>query len=93
MGNLSFSYKNFIITFLVLTTLLVPSLTCSAENEFDINDADYIEQPTEETNTAYINDIEILGSNIIKPEYILSKMSFVFPCAFCLNSGKNADFV
>ena len=75
MINLSFLYKNFIIFLLVLSALVAPPLTCSADNEFDINDADFVEQQMEETNTAYINDIEILGSNIIKPEYIISKMS------------------
>lgn len=34
-----------------------------------------MEESSYDSSTAYINDIEILGSNIIKPEYIMSKMS------------------
>lgn len=45
------------------------------ENSAEQQELDYIEESTYDSNTAYINDIEILGSNIIKPEYILSKMS------------------
>ncbi len=46
----------------------------------DMTDKEMMEAPLEEehafeTNTAYINDIEILGANIIKPEFILKKMS------------------
>ena len=36
---------------------------------------EYTEPESEAANTSYINDIEILGSNIIKPEYVLSKMT------------------
>ena len=43
------------------------------ENSAAQQELDYIEESTYDSNTAYINDIEILGSNIIKPEYILSK--------------------
>ncbi|MCM1003297.1 MAG: BamA/TamA family outer membrane protein [Candidatus Gastranaerophilales bacterium] len=46
----------------------------------EMTDKEMMEAPLEEehafeTNTAYINDIEILGANIIKPEFILKKMS------------------
>ena len=73
MTNLSYLYKNFIISILVLGALLTPAIVFSAE-ETDA-ELDYMEESTYDSNTAYINDIEILGSNIIKPEYILSKMS------------------
>ena len=73
MTNLSYLYKNFIISILVLGALLTPAIAFSAE-ETDA-ELDYMEESTYDSNTAYINDIEILGSNIIKPEYILSKMS------------------
>ena len=61
---------------MVLTALSVPCSNCFAQDESDglINETDYIEESTYDSNTAYISDIEILGSNIIKSEYILSKM-------------------
>ncbi|MBR1943721.1 BamA/TamA family outer membrane protein [bacterium] len=55
--------------------LLAPCLVCSAEEKNLGDETDYIEESTYDSDTAYINDIQILGSNIIKPEYILSKMS------------------
>ena len=75
MNKLSFLYKNLIFTLMVLVTLIVPCSFCFAnDSETDIEE-DYIEESSYDSNTAYINDIQILGSNIIKPEYILSKMS------------------
>ena len=74
MRNLSFLYKNLIAYALVLTALTIPNLVCSAEESTVINETDYIEETSYDSNTAYISDIEILGSNIIKPDYILSKM-------------------
>ena len=76
MKNLSLIYKNLITLSLVLTALTIPCLRCSAAEETDslINETDYIEESTYDSNTAYISDIEILGSNIIKADYILSKM-------------------
>ena len=53
----------------------MPCLYCSAEDVSIGSEEDYIEESTYDSNTAYISDIEILGSNIIKPDYILSKMS------------------
>ena len=41
----------------------------------EIMEAPLEEEQTFETDTAYINDIEILGANIIKPEFILKKMT------------------
>ena len=74
MKNLSLLYKNLITFALVLSALTIPSLNCSAAEETAINETDYIEESAYDSNTAYISDIEILGSNIIKPDYILSKM-------------------
>ncbi len=75
LKNLSMIYKNLIISGLVLSALTVPCLFCSAETITNTQEEDYIEESNYDSSTAYINDIEILGSNIIKPEFILSKMS------------------
>ena len=73
--NLSVMYKKLIIFALVLgvsSALSAPSYA----SETDANDElEQMEESTYDSNTAYINDIEIFGSNIIKPEYLLSKMS------------------
>ena len=75
LKNFSMIYKNLIISGLVLSALTVPCLFCSAETITNTPEEDYIEESNYDSSTAYINDIEILGSNIIKPEFILSKMS------------------
>ena len=91
MTNLSVLYKKIIIFTLVLGALLAPAVAYSAEkgkdklpavdeqykkeNSVEEEEADYVQPEENNSDTAYINDIEILGSNIIKPEYILSKMS------------------
>ena len=89
MFNLSGIYKKLIVFTLVIGALSAPNCAFSAnkgidkattdayktENSAEQQELDYIEESTYDSNTAYINDIEILGSNIIKPEYILSKMS------------------
>ena len=54
----------------------MPSAVCALE---EMTDAEIMEAPleTDETKTpdvSYINDIEILGANIIKPDFILKKM-------------------
>jgi len=46
----------------------------------EISEQEVMDAPLEEVNsynnsTAYINDIEILGANIIKPEFILKKLT------------------
>ena len=73
MINLSNIYKNFIIANLLLVIFFVISPFCSAD-EYDYG-LEQMEESTYDNNTAYINDIEILGSNIIKPDFILSKMA------------------
>ena len=76
MKNLSLIYKNLIISGLVLFALIIPCVCCSAEENVEAeNGLDFAEESTYDANTAYISDIEILGANIIKPEFILSKMS------------------
>ena len=69
-------YKKLIITTFALVLALVPNVACALE---EMTDADIMQAPieTEENKTpdiSYINDIEILGANIIKPEFILKKM-------------------
>ena len=75
---LSNIYKKFIIFLLIYGALAASNCAFSAEED-DLFHTDaeleYMEESSYDSNTAYINDIEILGSNIIKPEYILSKMS------------------
>ena len=75
MKKSSFLYKN-LIFFMVLSALTIPSLLCSAEtvSDGDVSETDYIEESSYDSNTAYISEIEILGANIIKSDYILSKM-------------------
>ena len=69
-------YKNLIVLSLVLFTLIIPSNISFAEDVFEnFTETDLTEESTYDSDTAYINDIEILGSNIIKQDYILSKMS------------------
>ena len=61
--------------------LLVFSVPSFAFADDDMTDKEIMEEAESaevhdfETNTAYINDIEILGANIIRPEFIKSKMS------------------
>ena len=77
MHNLSLIYKNCITFGMVLSALALPCLSCYAQDALEdlINETEYIEETTYDESTAYINDIEIVGSNIIKSDYILSKMS------------------
>ena len=69
-------YKRFIIFTLAFGLFFMPTVVCAVE---EMTDKEIMEAPLEdaltETNTAYINDIEILGANIIKPDFILKKMS------------------
>ena len=70
-------YKNFIILAFALGLLWTSGVCFAAEEMTDkeIMEAPLEEETTFETNTAYINDIEILGANIIKPDFILKKMN------------------
>lgn len=78
MISLSDLYKKLIIFTLALLVFTVPSVAYAEDDMTDkeiMEEAESAEVHDFETNTAYINDIEILGANIIKPEYIISKMS------------------
>ena len=69
-------YKFLIVFTLAVGILQIPAFSAEIE---EITDRDIMAAPIEEdtpkVDTSYINDIEILGANIIKPEYILQKIS------------------
>ena len=71
-----FNIKRFITFVLALLLYFVPNLSFALE---EITDKEIMETPIEteiqSENSAYINDIEILGANIIKPDFILTKIS------------------
>ncbi|MBR6126268.1 BamA/TamA family outer membrane protein [bacterium] len=54
---------------------MIPNCVSFAEDEIDAADMEFVEEATPDADTSYINDIQILGSNIIKSDYILSKMA------------------
>ena len=69
--------KNLILYILALGIVITSPSVWALEDE--LTDRDILETPIEEEtpfddSTMYINDIEILGANIIKPEFILKKM-------------------
>ena len=74
MLSLSKINKNLII-FLMLGTLLTPALPCFAADEYEENEFEISEESEDNNSTAYISDIQILGANIIKEDFILSKMT------------------
>lgn len=53
----------------------LPSFAVEEMTEQEIMEATIDENPLTVSDTAYINDIEILGANIIKPEFILKKIA------------------
>ena len=73
----------FKINKLVIFTLIIAGLMGGAATTYavdEISEQEVMESAIEDENsydssTAYINDIEILGANIIKPEFILQKLS------------------
>ena len=76
MLSLFNNIKKYIILTLALIIYFVPSSAFALD---EVSEKEIMEAPiTEDTNSqvtySYINDIEILGANIIKPEYILSKL-------------------
>ena len=78
MKNLSLIYKNLITFLLILSALTISSIACFADDvDFEnlIETEGAVDESAFDESTAYINDIEILGSNIIKADYILSKIS------------------
>ena len=72
-----FKIKRFIITLIALGMYFVPNYTFALEeiSEKEIMEAPITDATAQADSSLYINDIEILGSNIIKPEFILSKMT------------------
>ena len=58
-----------------LVTVHVPSFAVEEMTEQEIIDSQLEDEPTTKIENAYINDIEILGANIVKPEYILKKIA------------------
>ena len=76
MLSLFNNIKKYIILTMALIIYFVPSSAFALD---EVSEKEIMEAPiTEDTNSqvtySYINDIEILGANIIKPEYILSKL-------------------
>lgn len=74
MLNISRIYNKLIILTLLLLTANFCSEVFAVEDYVQENMGEE-EEAVPETTSSYINDIEILGSNIIKPEFILSKIS------------------
>ena len=72
-------YKKLIICILGLGFCLPINSVIAAEDstmtEQEVMESDIEAEHSFNSNTAYISDIEILGANIIKPEFILKKMS------------------
>ena len=70
-------YRNLLIVLTVALSVFGVQLSAVAVD--DLTDKELMETPLEEfeesSSNAYINDIEILGANIIKPDYILKKMT------------------
>lgn len=68
-------YKKLILFTLALTcfSYLTPSYAIEEMSELEVMES-AMEEAEPEIKNSYINDIEILGANIIKPEFILSKM-------------------
>ncbi|MBQ4113844.1 BamA/TamA family outer membrane protein [bacterium] len=70
-------YRNLLIVLTVALSVFGVQLSAVAVD--DLTDKELMEAPLEEfeesSSNAYINDIEILGANIIKPDYILKKMT------------------
>ncbi|MBE7704005.1 MAG: hypothetical protein E7Z89_08150 [Cyanobacteria bacterium SIG28] len=70
-------YKKFLIAVLVFGFVFAMPKVFALD---EISEQEVMDAPLEEVNsynnsTAYINDIEILGANIIKPEFILKKLT------------------
>lgn len=72
-------YKKLIIFILGLGFCLSATVAFADESapmtEQEVMESDIETEHSYNSNTAYINDIEILGANIITPEFILKKMS------------------
>lgn len=68
-------YKKLIVSILAIISVncFLPAFAMEEISEQEVMQSD-IESELAESKSSYINDIEILGANIIKPEYILSKL-------------------
>lgn len=68
-------YKKLILFTLALTcfSFVMPGYAVEEMSELEVMESE-LENAAPEVKNAYINDIEILGANIIKPDFILSKM-------------------
>ena len=75
MHNISGIYKYIISFGLVLFALTVPCQVFADDTSIEDSVINEIDESAYDSSTAYINDIEILGSNIIKADFILSQMS------------------
>ena len=71
-----FNIKRTIITILAFGIYFIPNCACALEeaSEKEIMETPIVEETPQKETFSYINDIEILGANIIKPEYILTKL-------------------
>ena len=72
-----FNIKRFIIFTLAIGLYFTPNFAVAVEEMTDKEIMEFIETEDKKVqeSPAYINDIEILGANIIKPEFLLSKMT------------------
>jgi len=75
LHNISGIYKYIISFGLVLFALTVPCQVFADDTSIEDSVINEIDESAYDSSTAYINDIEILGSNIIKADFILSQMS------------------
>lgn len=76
MSGLINIYKKLILFTLALACIgfVTPAFAVDEDmTELEVMESE-LEEPAAEINHSYINDIEILGANIIKPEFVLSKM-------------------
>ncbi len=76
MSVLTDTYKKLILFTLLLVCggLFLPVCTAEEMSELEVMESE-IEDNSVKPNDSYISDIEILGANIIKPEYILSRIN------------------
>ncbi len=75
MSDLTNIYKKLILFTLLLISVgvIAPSYAIEEMSELEVMESE-IESQAPEIKNSYINDIEILGANIIKPDFILSKL-------------------
>ena len=75
MSYLTNIYKKLILFTLLLISvgIIMPSYAVEEMSELEVMESE-IENSAPEIKNSYINDIEVLGANIIKPEFILSKL-------------------